>query len=89
MKVNWILRLKNKATLISLIGVVLGFVYGLLGVFNIVPPVGQDQAQNFLFLLVDVLVGLGVVVDPTTAGVSDSQRALNYTEPNKDTATLG
>lgn len=85
-KINWILRFKNKATLISLITVTLAFIYGVLGIFNIVPPIGQDQAQNLLFLLVDLLVGMGIVVDPTTAGVGDSQQALNYTEPNKDTS---
>ena len=31
-----------------------------------------------------VLVILGIVVDPTTAGVPDSQRAMTYTEPWQD-----
>ncbi len=30
-----------------------------------------------------VLVILGVVTDPTTAGVSDSKQAMTYTEPKK------
>ena len=32
-------------------------------------------------LLVNLLVALGVVVDPTTQGVGDSERAMGYTEP--------
>ena len=31
-----------------------------------------------------VLAVLGVFVDPTTAGVSDSSRALTYTTPSKE-----
>lgn len=85
-KINWILRLKNKVTLVSLITVTLTFIYGVLGIFNIVPPIGEDQVSNFLFLIVDLLVGLGVVVDPTTKGTGDSERALNYSEPYKDEA---
>ena len=26
---------------------------------------------------------MGIVTDPTTSGVGDSERALNYNEPNK------
>ena len=31
-----------------------------------------------------LLVILGIVVDPTTAGVSDSRRAMGYEEPWED-----
>lgn len=31
-----------------------------------------------------VLTILGVVTDPTTAGITDSIQALGYTEPKKD-----
>lgn len=85
-KINWILRLKNKVTLVSLITVTLTFIYGVLGIFNIVPPIGEDQVSNFLFLIVDLLVGLGVIVDPTTKGTGDSERALSYSEPYKEEA---
>ena len=33
-----------------------------------------------------LLVILGIVVDPTTAGVGDSVRAMGYEEPYKDKA---
>ena len=46
-----------------------------------VPPVAQDELTQAAFLLVNILVALGVVVDPTTQGVGDSARALEYTEP--------
>lgn len=81
MNINWVLRLKNKATLTALIAAALAFGYQVAGIFGVVPPVAQDELTQAAFLLVNILVALGVVVDPTTAGIGDSERAMNYTEP--------
>ena len=81
MNINWVLRLKNKATLTALIAAALAFGYQVAGIFGVVPPVAQDALAQAAMLLVNLLVALGVVVDPTTAGISDSERAMNYTEP--------
>lgn len=81
MNINWILRLKNKTTLTALIAAVLAFGYQVAGIFGIVPPVSQDALAQAAMLVVNLLVALGVVVDPTTAGVGDSSRAMEYTEP--------
>ena len=47
-----------------------------------------EQAKALVsnpFMLVSVaLAVLGVFVDPTTAGVSDSAQALSYEEPKRD-----
>ena len=83
MNINWILRLKNKATLTALIAAVLAFCYQAAGILGFVPPVAQDELMQAAFLLVNILVALGVVVDPTTQGVGDSERAMGYTEPKK------
>lgn len=87
MKINWKLRLQNKTTLLTLIALCVTFVYQLLGLFGVVPTVSQDEIVNTIGLLVNILVVLGVVVDPTTAGVGDSTNALNYQSPkvNDDT----
>lgn len=82
--INWKLRIMNKATLISLISLVVAFIYSLLGLFNIVPPIGQSEIQQVLVMIVELLAALGVVVDPTTQGVSDSEQALGYQEPRPD-----
>lgn len=81
MNINWILRLKNKATLTALIAAALAFGYQVAGILGVVPPVAQDELAQAAMLLVNILVALGVVVDPTTAGIGDSERAMNYTEP--------
>ena len=84
MNINWMLRLKNKTTLISLITVTLTFVYSILGIFGIVPSIGQNELQQTLVMLVQLLVVLGIVVDPTTEGISDSKQAMEYEEPKVD-----
>ena len=81
MNINWLLRLKNKATLSTLIMLAITFVYQVLGLFGIVPGVSQDMMVQLAGIIVNILAVFGVVVDPTTAGVSDSARAQAYNEP--------
>lgn len=83
MKINWKLRLQNKATLTALIMALVALVYQLLGVFGVVPRVSQDQVTTIISMVINILCLLGIVVDPTTAGVSDSVRAMSYDEPKK------
>lgn len=75
--INWKLRFKNKATLIAIASTVILLIQQLG--FNL-PDNVADVVNTFLTLL----VLLGVVNDPTTAGVSDSTKALTYTEPKKE-----
>lgn len=83
MNINWKCRLKNKATLAALIGAVVALIYQILGILGVVPKVSQDAVMQAIGIIINVLVALGVVVDPTTAGVSDSAEAMTYTEPRK------
>ena len=83
MKINWRVRFKNKTWLVTFLIAVLAFIYQLLGMFDIVPPVTQDMATQLISAVVNILVAVGVVIDPTTAGASDSQQALMYDEPKK------
>lgn len=83
MNINWKLRLKNKATLLSLIGVTLSFVYTLLGAIGIVPSITEDSLHTICLTLVEVLAAIGIVIDPTTEGIEDSNRALSYNSPKK------
>nr|DAQ01031.1 MAG TPA: holin [Caudoviricetes sp.] len=76
-KINWKLRLQNKVTLIAL----LGAVFLMAQQFGFEVP---QNIQNGVNTFVYILVLLGVVTDPTTAGMTDSTRALKYQEPNED-----
>ncbi len=83
MKITWKLRIKNNTTLISLIGVVLSFIYTLLGSLGIVPAISQDNITTLILGVVEALAAVGIIVDPTTTGIEDSTRALGYSEPSK------
>ena len=83
MKINWKIRFKNKTWLVTFLLAILAFLYQVLGMFDIVPPVTEDMATQLIAAVVNILVAIGVVIDPTTVGASDSQQALMYDEPKK------
>ena len=88
MKLNWKVRIKNKAFWLAVspaIALVAQAVAALFGYdIDLTTLVGKIQAVvNAVFAL---LVILGIVVDPTTEGINDSNRAMSYVEPwNDDT----
>ena len=84
MNINWKLRLQNKATLTALVMALVALVYQVLGVCGVVPRVSQDQVTTIISMVINILCLLGIVVDPTTNGVSDSARALTYDTPRAD-----
>lgn len=74
---NLKIRLKNKTFIITMMTTIIAFVYQMLAQFEIVPKVTQDQTLQVVMLVVNILAGLGILVDPTTDGVKDSERVLN------------
>lgn len=76
MNINWKLRLQNKAILTTIILAIVAFVYQMLGLFGVVPSISQDTIINLVGLVINLLVGFGIVVDPTTSGVNDSKLAM-------------
>lgn len=81
MQINWKLRLKNKVTLTAIILGVVGIVYKILAMLGVVPPISENEVVEIVLLVIELLVLLGVVVDPTTAGVGDSQLAMSFDKP--------
>ena len=86
MKINWLVRIKNKAfwlAVIPAVALVAQAVAALFGyTIDLGTWVGKLQAVvNAVFALLAIL---GIVVDPTTDGVQDSNRAMSYEEPWKD-----
>lgn len=84
MRINWQVRLRNKTWLLAMLAAIVAFVYQLLGLLGVVPAVSQDQITQLIGLVVNILVALGIVVDPTTSGVTDSTRALQYDKPSEE-----
>ena len=81
MKINWKVRFKNKTWLLAFIGVIVAFIYQILGLFGVVPAVTEDYIIQLATLIINGLVAIGVLQDPTTEGISDSQKALTYDRP--------
>lgn len=81
MKMNWKVRFRNKTWLSMFISLVVGFIFNLLKLFDIVPVFTENLVMNIVGQVLTFLGLIGVLVDPTTAGISDSNRAMTYDEP--------
>ena len=84
MKLNWKVRFKNKVWLGSFLSLIVGFVYSMLALFDIFPQVTQNLVVQLLNQVLTFLGLIGVIVDPTTAGLEDSDRAMGYEDPWDD-----
>lgn len=81
--INWTVRLKNKAFWVSIIPATLLLVQVVAAVFGITIDLGElgNKLLEVVNAAFGVLTILGIVTDPTTKGISDSDNALTYTEP--------
>ena len=84
--INWKVRIRNKQFWVSLIPALAILVQAVAAVFgyqlNLDDMVGKILGVVSAVFAVRAI--LGVVVDPTTAGIGDSQRAMGYDEPWQD-----
>ncbi len=84
MKINWKVRLKNKSFWVMLIPAVLLLAEQVAEMFGVSLNIMglQEQVLGLVGSVFAVLGLLGVVMDPTTKGLSDSERAMTYAKPN-------
>lgn len=84
--INWKVRVKNKAFWVALIPAALLLAQVVAAVFGVALDLGElgNKLLAVVNALFAVLAILGVVTDPTTAGLSDSKRALTYDKPKED-----
>lgn len=82
MRINLRLRLKNKTTLITLLITLTAAVYKILEILGVTPKVNEKDLESLIYVVVGLLASLGIIVDPTTKGVSDSDRAMTYASPS-------
>lgn len=84
--INWKVRLKNKAFWVAIIPAVILLIQAVAAVFGF--TINLAEMGNRLLAVVEalfvVLAIVGVVTDPTTAGMGDSTQALGYEEPKKE-----
>lgn len=83
MKINLSVRIKNKAFWLALIPALLLVVQAVAALFGYRWDfvVLNQQIAAVINAVFAALAILGVVNDPTTAGVTDSDRAMGYSKP--------
>ena len=85
-KINWSVRIKNKNFWLAIVPALALLFQAFANIFGIELEFGEtiDKILVFINVLFAFFVLVGVVNDPTTAGLSDSERALGYEEPHED-----
>ena len=86
MNINWKVRAKNKNFWLGLIPAVIVLAQLIAKLFGYEIDLGEvgNTLREIINLLFTLLAMLGIVNDPTTKGISDSSRALTYSEPRGD-----
>lgn len=84
MKINWKVRLKNKVFLVAAASFVTLVISEFGKLFGFDVTVINSTIEHYFEMALYLLVGLGVVQDATTKGISDSYQAMQYEEPKKD-----
>ena len=84
--INWKVRLASKTFWLALIPALLLLVQAIAAAFGFTLELEGIEARllDLVNAVFAVLVILGIVNDPTTAGLSDSQQAMSYTKPKED-----
>lgn len=85
-KINWIVRVRNKAFWLALVPAMLLLVQQIASLFGLDYDYSQLDSQiteiiNTVFVLLAIL---GIVIDPTTQGIQDSSRAITYRRPAEE-----
>ena len=83
---NWKVRIRNKLFWLALIPAVLLLIQrlGALAGFDLNLTILQEQLLNLVNAVFALLAVLGIVTDPTTEGIYDSERAMSYEQPWTD-----
>lgn len=86
MKINWTVRIKNKAFWATIIPAVLLLVQQICAIFGVELNIAgvSNQLVSIVGTVFGILSLIGVVNDPTTSGMSDSKQAMTYEAPKKD-----
>ena len=84
MKLNMKVRFRSKTFWLTVIPAILEALYCILGALGIAPKLDKSSVEAVVMALLGVLTVGGVVIDHTTEGIKDSERAMTYEKPNCD-----
>ena len=83
--INWKVRIRNKVFWLTLIPAVLLLMQSIASAAGV--QLDLSDAQMKILAIVEnlfaLLAILGIVNDPTTSGITDSQQAMGYEVPMK------
>ncbi|OLN21988.1 phage holin [Domibacillus antri] len=77
MQINWKVRVRSLPFWVAIFALV-GFILGEYGVYD------AGRYQLLVDLILGILITGGIIIDPTTSGVEDSNRVIYYQKPRKD-----
>lgn len=80
MGINWKLRVQNRVTLTAIVTDIVAVIFSIMNLVQ-TKNFSQQSIMDIVKLVIEVFVLLGIVIDPTTEGLSDSEKALTYTTP--------
>lgn len=68
---DWVSRFKNPTFVTSFATALIAFGYTVLGMFDVVPSVSESEVLNLVAIVVTMLTSVGVLMNPTTDGITD------------------
>lgn len=80
---NLKVRLKNVTFWITFLPMCVSFIYQVLSLFDIVPKISENDIINVITTIITFLGNIGVLIDPTTKGITDSSQAMTYEVPKE------
>ena len=82
MRINWRIRFKNGKWVAMFLGAVVTTGYMICETLGIKVSIPQTDVTKIIMAILGLLRMLGVITDPTTKGVSDSDLAMTYGRDN-------
>ena len=83
MKINWKVRIKNKSFWLAIVPMMILLIQQVAKIFGYEIDMMQlgEQLIALIGTVFAILALIGIVNDPTTKTLSDSEQALTYTKP--------
>lgn len=83
-QINWKVRFKNKTFLLALWALLVVLAQQVAGLFGADITLYSADVTSIVETVLTILGLIGVIHDPTTQGMSDSERAMSYDKPGGD-----
>lgn len=82
--INWKVRISNGSWWLSVISAIVIAIFSILRLCGVETSVSEEEIINVIILILMVPASIGIITDPTTKGIADSQRAMSYKRPYSD-----